>query len=38
VDWVAIENAPTITWQFHEWPNPNGPVEREMITAGLLTA
>jgi len=38
VDWVAIENAPTITWQFHEWPNPNGPIEREMITAGLLTA
>jgi len=35
---VAIENAPTITWQFHEWPNPNGPVEREMITAGLLNA
>jgi predicted AlkP superfamily pyrophosphatase or phosphodiesterase len=37
VDWVAIENAPTITWQFHEWPNPNGPIEREMIAAGILT-
>ncbi len=37
VDWVAIENAPTITWQFAEWPDPNGAVEREMIAAGALT-
>jgi len=38
VDWVAIEHAPTITWQFHEWPNPDGLIEREMIAAGILTA
>lgn len=37
VDWVAIENAPTITWHFAEWPDPNGAVEREMIAAGALT-
>lgn len=37
VDWVAIEHAPTITWQFHEWPDPNGPIEREMVAAGLIT-
>ncbi|HOQ47405.1 MAG TPA: alkaline phosphatase family protein [Bryobacteraceae bacterium] len=37
VDWVAIENAPTITWQFAEWPDPNGAIEREMIAEGVLT-
>lgn len=37
VDWVAIENAPTITWQFAEWPEPNGAIEREMIAAGMIT-
>ncbi len=37
VDWVAIYNAPTITWQFAEVPNVEGPIEREMIAAGLIT-
>lgn len=37
VDWVAIEKAPTITWSFSEWPRPDGPVEREMVAAGLVT-
>jgi len=37
VDWVAINNAPTITWSFHEWATPDGPLEREMIDRGVLT-
>ena len=37
VDWVAIYNAPTITWQFAEVPGVEGPIEREMIAAGLIT-
>ena len=37
VDWVAIYNAPTITWQFAEMPGVEGPIEREMIAAGLIT-
>jgi predicted AlkP superfamily pyrophosphatase or phosphodiesterase len=36
VDWVAINNAPTITWPFSEWATPDGPVEREMIERGVL--
>lgn len=36
IDWVAIEKAPTITWSFAEWPNVQGPVEREMLAAGLV--
>jgi predicted AlkP superfamily pyrophosphatase or phosphodiesterase len=37
IDWVAINNAPTITWTFSEWASPGGPVEREMIARGALT-
>lgn len=37
VDWVAIYNAPTITWQFPERPNPSGAVERELIGQGTVT-
>ena len=37
VDWVAINNAPTITWAFHEWVTPNDPVAREMIERGVLS-
>jgi len=37
VDWVAINNAPTITWAFSEWATPDGPVESEMIKHGVLT-
>ena len=36
VDWVAINNAPTITWAFHEWVTPDDPVAREMIGRGVL--
>jgi predicted AlkP superfamily pyrophosphatase or phosphodiesterase len=37
VDWVAINDAPTITWNFNEWASPDGPLEREMIARGALT-
>ena len=37
VDWVAIWNAPTITWEFRERPDVNDRIPREMIAAGLIT-
>ena len=37
VDWVAIYGAKTITWQFPELPDPEGPIERELIAAGIVT-
>ncbi len=37
VDWVAIQNAKTITWSFAERPKPDGSVERQMVSAGLIT-
>ena len=37
IDWVAINNAPTITWPFNEWATPDGPVEKEMIGKGAIT-
>jgi predicted AlkP superfamily pyrophosphatase or phosphodiesterase len=37
VDWVAIQNAPTITWEFPERPPPDGQVAREMVAAGLIS-
>ncbi|MBN8729538.1 MAG: alkaline phosphatase family protein [Acidobacteria bacterium] len=37
VDWVAIQDAPTITWAFAEYGYPQRPVEREMIASGLVT-
>jgi predicted AlkP superfamily pyrophosphatase or phosphodiesterase len=38
VDWVAIENAPTITYSFSEYSNPQGAIEKEMIASGVMTA
>jgi predicted AlkP superfamily pyrophosphatase or phosphodiesterase len=38
VDWVAINNAPTITWAFSEWASASGSLEREMIQKGAITA
>ena len=38
VDWVAINNARTITWAFSEWASANGPLEREMLAKGVITA
>jgi len=36
VDWVAIWNAPTVTWEFRERPDPANPISREMVAAGLV--
>ena len=37
VDWVAIYNARTITWEFPERPNPDGTIERELVAKGVVT-
>lgn len=37
VDWVAILNAPTITWTFPEIPRLTDTIVKEMIAAGTLT-
>jgi predicted AlkP superfamily pyrophosphatase or phosphodiesterase len=37
VDWVAIWNAPTITWEFRERPDVAQAIPQEMIKAGLLS-
>src|SRR5688500_5885675 len=37
VDWVAILNAPTITWEFPERPDPKGAIAREAVEAGILS-
>lgn len=37
VDWVAIQNPGTITWEFPERPRIGGAIEKEMIAEGLLT-
>ncbi len=38
VDWVAIYNAPTITWEFRERPpdGGGGAIAQEMVRAGLV--
>jgi predicted AlkP superfamily pyrophosphatase or phosphodiesterase len=37
VDWVAILNAPTITWEFPERPDPKGQIARELVQAGVIS-
>ncbi len=37
VDWVAIYHASSINWRFHEDPDVDGPVEQEMIKAGVAS-
>jgi predicted AlkP superfamily pyrophosphatase or phosphodiesterase len=37
VDWVAIQNAPTITWEFPERPDPKGVIAQEAVTTGILS-
>ena len=39
VDWVAIYNAPTITWEFRERPpeGGGGAIAEEMIKAGIVS-
>jgi len=38
VDWVAINKAQTITWAFSEWASADGPLEREMLSNGAISA
>lgn len=38
VDWVAILNSGTISHEFLEIPKSDGPIERELIAAGIVTA
>jgi len=38
VNWVAIYGAKTITWKFPEIPDPNGAIERELISDGTVTS
>jgi predicted AlkP superfamily pyrophosphatase or phosphodiesterase len=37
VDWVAIQNAPTITWEFPERPDPKGVIAQEAVKTGILS-
>ena len=37
VDWVAIENAPSIDWQFAEHPDPAGAIEQDLLRQGVVT-
>ncbi len=37
VDWVAISEPKTITWQFPEIPDPDGPLEKELVADGVMT-
>jgi predicted AlkP superfamily pyrophosphatase or phosphodiesterase len=37
VDWVAINKAPGITWNFNEWATAEGPLEQEMIRKGVVS-
>lgn len=37
VDWVAILNAPTVTWEFAERPGPNARVPGELVKTGILS-
>jgi predicted AlkP superfamily pyrophosphatase or phosphodiesterase len=37
VDWVAIQNAPTITWEFPERPAPDGAIARELVKTNAIS-
>ncbi len=37
VDWVAIEGAPSIDWQFAEHPDPAGAIEQDLVRQGAIT-
>jgi predicted AlkP superfamily pyrophosphatase or phosphodiesterase len=37
VDWVAIQAAPTVTWEFPERPAPDGRIAQELVKAGVLS-
>ncbi|HWX65666.1 MAG TPA: alkaline phosphatase family protein [Rhodanobacter sp.] len=37
VDWVAIEGASSIDWQFAEHPDPSGAIEQDLVRQGVIT-
>ncbi|MHB1273075.1 MAG: alkaline phosphatase family protein [Rhodanobacter sp.] len=37
VDWVAIEDARNIDWQFAEHPDPGGAIEQDLLRQGAVT-
>jgi predicted AlkP superfamily pyrophosphatase or phosphodiesterase len=37
VDWVAIEDTPSIDWAFSEIPKPDAPIVKEMVQAGRVS-
>ncbi len=37
VDWVAIYGARSITWKFPEIPDPEGVIEKELITRNVVS-
>jgi predicted AlkP superfamily pyrophosphatase or phosphodiesterase len=37
VDWVAIWNAPTVTWEFRERPDSKSAIALEMVKAGIVS-
>jgi predicted AlkP superfamily pyrophosphatase or phosphodiesterase len=37
VDWVAIQDAPTVTWAFPERPPAGGQIAQELVKAGALS-
>ena len=37
VDWVAIQAAPTVTWEFPERPAPDGRIAQELVKSGVLS-
>jgi predicted AlkP superfamily pyrophosphatase or phosphodiesterase len=37
VDWVAIQDTPSIDWQFAERPDPDGAVEQDLVRQGVIT-
>ncbi|RCS28864.1 alkaline phosphatase family protein [Rhodanobacter denitrificans] len=37
VDWVAIDGARSIDWQFAEHPDPDGAIEQSLVRQGVVT-
>ncbi len=37
VDWVAIEDTPSIDWPFAERPDPDGAIEQDLVRQGVIT-
>ncbi|MFZ0872227.1 MAG: alkaline phosphatase family protein [Rhodanobacter sp.] len=37
VDWVAIEGASSIDWQFAEHPDPGGVIEQDLVQQGVVS-